>query len=121
MNIELSTLVTAAHILRSANLKALPISHALKLNRLINEVSPAIQMFEERRLDIAKRHGTLSEDKRNYNFETDEAKEAFQEELKGLLAEEVEINVAKIEPEILDEVIQIEPANVKYVEWFLDI
>lgn len=119
MKVKVSILVTAVGILRSIDTTAMKLSTSYKVRQVLNESQNAITDFEAKRVSLASKYGTLSEDKSHYLFATDAAKETFQSHMNALMDDEVDIDIKRIPIELLDDYIIIEPSNVPYVEWFV--
>ena len=119
MKIKVSLLITAVGILKSIDMTKMKLSTSYKVRQVLNKCEEAIQGFEDKRVVLAEKYGTLSEDKTHYSFETDESKASFQEELSKVMDDEIDIDIKPIPLELLDDYINIEPGNVPFVEWFI--
>lgn len=88
-------LLEAAPALRELTEKDLDVKAAISLSRLMKLCDSELKLFEEQRLRLCRKHGTLSEDKKNYIFSED-SKKKFSEEFSALILSEVNIPQGKI-------------------------
>lgn len=119
MKIKVGRIVTAVGILKTVDTTKLKLSTAYQVKQVLNKCEEAITDFESRRIELAKEYGTLNEDEQFYNFETDEAKQNFQDGLQELLEDEIDLDIKKIPIELLDDYITIEPSNIDFISWFI--
>lgn len=119
MKVKASRVVNAVGILKSLDLTKMKLSTAYSVRMRLNEFQSVMEDFETRRLELAKTHGTMSEDKTHYEFTEEGSKEAFQESMQTMLDDELEMNIKPIPIALLDEYIEIEPINVELISWFI--
>jgi hypothetical protein len=117
MKIKANTLVSSINIFKQIDMTKMKLSTAYKFRKILEEAEKAIGDFESRRMVIAEKHGTLSEDKTKYLFETETEKAAFQDELMELMDDEFELEITPIPLELVDDYITVEPAGVELISW----
>jgi len=116
---KVSTLIGSVATLGKIDVMTLKLSTAYKVNKILAECKLAVAEFEQRRIELAKKYGTLSEDEQQYTFE-DEARELFSKELEEMLDEEVDMEFKKIPAADLEDRLDISPGEIPFVEWFID-
>lgn len=119
MKLKVSQLVTAVAVLRNLDMAQMKLSTSYKVRKILNECQTAITDFETQRTTLAEEHGTLSEDKTHYEFETDEARQAFSDGLQAILDDEMELKVEPIPLELIDDHITITPGEVDNITWLV--
>lgn len=119
MKVKASLVVNAVGILKSMDLTKMRLSTAYKVRMVITNLQSVVEDFEGRRLALAQKHGELDEDKTRYNFPGVKDQEAFQEGMQALLDDELDIKLKKIPIDLIDDYVEIEPANVELVSWFV--
>lgn len=120
MKIKVSLLITAVGILKTIDMTKMKLSTSYKVSQVLKKCEEAIQHFQTVRVKLAEKYGTLSEDATHYEFDTDEAKESFQDDLSEVMESEVEMDVKLIHIDLLDDYLDIEPGNVDFVSWFIE-
>lgn len=120
MKVQAGVLVTSIAILRTVDLTKMKLSTAYKVRQILTKSQDTIDDFETRRMAIAEKHGTLNKEKTRYDFKTQKARKAYEEELNVLLTDELDMDIKPIHIDLLDEYIDIEPQNVPFVEWFVE-
>jgi len=116
---KVSTLVGSVRTLEKVDATTLKLSTAYKINKILAECKLAVQDFEQRRLELAKTHGELSEDGQMYNF-TDESRVLFSEALQEILDDDVALDIKKIPYSELEDRLEVAPAEIQFVEWFIE-
>lgn len=119
MKVKVSRIVSAVGVLRAIDTTKMKLSTSYKVKLVLGACQTAIEDFEAKRKTLAETHGTLSEDKTHYDFKDEDAQEAFQAGMQEMMDDEVDIDVTPIPLELVDEHLQIEPANVELVSWFI--
>jgi len=119
MKIQASLIVSAVGVLKAIDTTDMKLSTSYKVKTVLAACQLAVEDFEAKRVKMAEKHGTLSEDKSHYEFTKDGSNEAFQKEMQSVLDDKIEMDVNKIPFELLDDYITIAPANVQFVEWFI--
>jgi len=94
----------------------LKLSTSYKVNKILAECKLAVAEFEQRRIELAKKYGTLSEDEKQYTLE-EETRELFSKELEEMLDEEVDMEFKKIPADDLEARLDISPAEITFVPW----
>jgi len=79
MKIKVSLLITAVGILKAIDMTKMKLSTSYKVRQILNKCEDAIQDFQAIRIQLAEKHGKLNEEQTQYEFSTDEAREAFQD------------------------------------------
>jgi len=120
MKIKVSLLITAVGILKAIDMTKMKLSTSYKVRQILNKCEDAIQDFQTVRIQLAEKHGTLNEEKTQYEFSTDESKEAFQDELSEVMEDEIDMDIKTIHIDLLDDYLDIEPGNIEYVSWFIE-
>ena len=120
MKIKVSLLITAAGILKAIDMTKMKLSTSYKVRQILNKCEDAIQDFQAIRIQLAEKHGKLNEEQTQYEFSTDEAREAFQDELSEVMEDEIDMDIKAIHIDLLDDYLDIEPSNVEYVSWFIE-
>jgi hypothetical protein len=120
MKIKVSLLITAVGILKAIDMTKMKLSTSYKVRQILNKCEDAIQDFQAVRINLAEKHGKLNEEETQYEFSTDESREAFQDELSAVMEDEIDMDIKPIHIDLLDDYLDIEPSNVDYVSWFIE-
>ncbi len=121
MKIKANLIVNAVGVLQNLDTTEMKLSTSYKVNTVLASCKLAVSDFEVKRIEMAGKHGTLSEDKSHYVFEADGAQKAFQDEMAEMLTDEIDMGDVKLIPlTLIDDYITIAPSNVQFVEWFID-
>ena len=120
MKIKVSLLITAVGILKAIDMTKMKLSTSYKVRQILNKCEDDIQDFQAIRIQLAEKHGKLNEEQTQYEFSTDEAREAFQDELSEVMEDEIDMDIKAIHIDLLDDYLDIEPSNVEYVSWFIE-
>ena len=100
----------------------LPVKISFKLSQFANEINPSVENFNKIRAEKLEEHAEKLESKENgdvqYKFKDDEAAKKFNEEINGLLEEEVEVKVPDIKIDDLGD-ISIEPSKLISLDWLI--
>lgn len=121
MKVKASVIVSAVGVLRAIDTTKMKLSTSYKVKTILASCQLAVEDFETKRREMAEKHGTLSEDETHYEFTEEGSQEAFQAEMQEMLDDEVDVDIKKKIPlDLIDDYVDIEPANVHLVEWFVD-
>lgn len=119
MKIKASLIVTAVGVLKAIDTTAMKLSTSYKVKTILASCQLAVEDFEKKRIKMAEKHGTLSEDKSHFEFTKKGSQEAFKKEMQTILDDKITMSIKKIPLELIDDYINIEPGNVQYIEWFV--
>ena len=120
MKIKASLILNAVSILKTLDTTAMKLSTSYKVKTILNACQFGIEDFEAKRIKMAETHGTLSEDGSHYEFTKKGSQEAFQKDLNEMLDDDIDISFQKIPLALIDDYLVIAPANIKFVEWFIE-
>lgn len=120
MKVKVQVLLSSLSILKALDTTNMKLSTSYKVRKVLNACQDALSDFDAKRTAIAENFGTLNKEKNQFMFETDEKKAEFQEKLTEILEDEIEMDVKPIPFELLDECINIPPADIALVEWFVE-
>ncbi len=121
MKIKANLIVSAVGILQNLDTTAMKLSTSYKVKTVLALCKLSVEDFETKRIELASKHGTLSEDKSHYEFKEEGSQDAFQSDMAVVLNDEIDMGDMKLIPlTLIDDYINISPYNVKFVEWFID-
>ena len=101
------------------NQNPLPIKTSMRMRAIIRKVDEIVNDFNDARLELCKRFGTLNEETQNYDFEGKQG-EAFNSEYADLMLSEIEIPGSRIPISQLLSSTVITPNDALALEWLID-
>lgn len=117
MKITLQQLSAAYPVLMNLATQPLPIPTAFKLKGINKKVTEHVVDFDESRLELCKKYGTLEEGASEYQFNGHESE--FQKEFIELLAVEVELEAEKLNLRLLSDA-KIAANDLMAIEFLLE-
>jgi hypothetical protein len=94
----------------------------LRLSRVRRKVTPELEALNDYQLALAKHHGTRVPGTDQYKFETDVARDAFQEEYKARCQETFEFSVPDIKFSEIESLGLLNADDIVDLEWlFSDV
>lgn len=120
MKIKAQHVIGVLGILKTIDTAQMKLSTAHKVKKVLNVCQEAVGDFEDRRIAMAQKHGTLNKAKTHYDFADDDAQKAFQDDLQEMLDDELDMNFEKIPLSMIDDYITLAPASIDLVDWLID-
>ena len=115
MKLKFSQLVNAQAALQSLSAKQMGVRGAVHIARNLRTIQSELEIYNQKRIAILERLGTISEDNTQYLFNNGNA-EKFQVELAALLAVEIETPVTLIPLDDLADV-KMQPQEMVVLDW----
>ena len=126
INVKLNDLINSTETLQKLAKKDFKAKLAWTIAKLLKLVENEIQGFNDTRMNLINKYGVkdaegqlITDDKGNCKIEADSL-EQFTNELNELLDTEVELNINKIDMNLLED-IDFTPADMVALEPFVDI
>ncbi|MFT3951171.1 MAG: hypothetical protein QM689_04355 [Oscillospiraceae bacterium] len=91
----LGAIVAATQAVGKLNSEPLQVSTAFKVAKLTKAIAEEYKLYDEQRIKLLERHGTISEDGGHYDIPADK-QDAFAAAMAELQAQETELNCEKI-------------------------
>lgn len=88
---------------------------AFRLKKIARDIALHVEMYEDTRLELCKKYGTLDEETQNYKIEPDSI-ERFTKEFHELLATEVEIDFEPLNVFALGDA-KMSPSQLQVLDW----
>lgn len=117
MKVTLHQLSNAYPVLMNLASQPLPIPTAFKLKGINKKISEQIVDFDESRIELCKKYGTLEEGATSYTFNGHQAQ--FEKEFAELLAVEVDMEVEKLNLRLLSDA-KIAANDIFAIEFLLE-
>lgn len=110
MKTTIKSILSATDTLSRLVKQTLPVKQSYKLAKLIKAVDAEISVYDSERIKLCERYGTLNKEKNNYEIND---RDSFNEEIKELQSQEVELDIKPVEIGGLElsaqDIINIEP------------
>jgi hypothetical protein len=116
---KVSTLVGSVTTLDKIDMMSLKLSTAYSISKILKECKLAVGDFEAKRLELAKKYGKLTKDGLQYSF-TAKNQVIFAKEMEEILTDDIKLDFKKIPLSALDDRIDLSPAEIPFVDWFID-
>jgi len=115
--IKLVQVMNAVDSLRKLSVSELPLKLSYKLSKITQACQVEIDFYEDKRLELAEKYGTLNDDKTSYNVVPEKA-----EEVQKLLIELGDLEIQNDIPSLelsLDLDLKLTPNDVALLEPFI--
>lgn len=110
MKTTIKSILRATDTLSRLAKRTLPVKQSYRLAKLIKAVDAEISVYDSERIKLCERYGTLNKEKNNYDIND---RDGFNEDIKELQGQEVELDVKPVEIDGLElsaqDIINIEP------------
>lgn len=110
MTTTINQILTARDTLSRLAEQSLPVKHSYCLAKLIKAVNNEMSLYDNERIKLCEKYGTLNQEQRQYDIND---KESFVRESTELLGQEVELDVKPIDITELElsaqDILNIEP------------